>query len=337
MSAGSSGVATAGDSRTAGQRTRLDTAADHASIAVPVVAPDDDMDAILANLRGRTFDSVGVIAVCERKRLLGAIPVERLLEAPGHARAKDVMDPQPPVVAPGTDQEHAAWRAVQHGEPALLVVDADGRFVGMIPPVRLLTILLQEHDEDLARLGGFLASAASARGASTERISRRLWHRLPWLLVGLAGAFVAAAIVGSFERVLEQQVLFAIFVPGIVYLADAVGTQTEALIIRGLSVGVSVRRVAAREALTGVALGFVLAVLTYPAVWLLWGDADVALAVTAALFAASSIATLVAMALPWAIHRLGRDPAFGSGPLATVVQDLLSVSIYFAIATAIVT
>ena len=67
-----------------------------------------------------------------------------------------------------------------------------------------------------------------------------------------------------------------------------------------------------------------------------WEDFDVALAVSLALFAACSVATLVAMALPWAFQRLGADPAFGSGPLATVVQDLLSIVIYFVTALAIV-
>jgi magnesium transporter len=311
----------------------LGTAAEHASLAVPVAATDDRVEEVVAGLRGRRFQSAAVVAVCDDRRLAGLVSIERLLSAPVHTRLGDVMDPRPPIVAPGTDQEYAAWRAVQHQEPALAVVDSEGRFLGVI---RLLAILLQEHDEDVARLGGFLGSAASARDASTEAISRRLWHRAPWLLVGLAGALLAAVIVGSYARVLEQQVLIAFFVPGVVYIADAVGTQTEALIIRGLSVGVSVARIAVREILTGVALGLLLAALTYPLVWSIWHESDVALAVALALFAASSIATVVAMALPWAFHRLGRDPAFGSGPLATVVQDLLSVIIYFGTAWLIV-
>ncbi len=316
--------------------TRLGTAAEHASLAVPVAATDDRVEEVVLGLRGRWFESAAVVAVCDDRRLAGLVSIERMLSAPVHTRVGDVMDPRPPIVAPGTDQEHAAWRAVQHQEPALAVVDSEGRFLGVIPPVRLLAILLQEHDQDVARLGGFLGSAASARDASTEPISRRLWHRAPWLLAGLAGALLAAVIVGSYERVLEQEVLIAFFLPGVVYIADAVGTQTEALIIRGLSVGVSVARIAIREILTGVALGLLLAALTYPLVWSIWHESDVALAVALALFAASSIATVVAMALPWAFHRLGRDPAFGSGPLATVVQDLLSVIIYFGTASLIV-
>jgi magnesium transporter len=61
--------------------------------------------------------------------------------------------------------------------------------------------------------------------------------------------------VGLFESELEEQVLLAFFVPGIVYMADAVGTQTEALVIRGLSVGVSIRRIMQREFVTGVLVG----------------------------------------------------------------------------------
>jgi magnesium transporter len=50
-----------------------------------------------------------------------------------------------------------------------------------------------------------------------------------------------------------------------------------------------------------------------------------------ALFAACSTATVIAMTLPAVLHRLGRDPAFGSGPLATVIQDILSLLVYFAV------
>ena len=67
-----------------------------------------------------------------------------------------------------------------------------------------------------------------------------------------------------------------------------------------------------------------------------WGEADVAVAVALAMFASCSVATVVAMALPAAFQRLGRDPAFGAGPLATVAQDLLSIVVYLAIVSALV-
>jgi magnesium transporter len=248
----------------------------------------------------------------------------------------ELMDPAPPVVAPGVDQEVAAWRAVQHRESTLAVVDRDGRFLGLVPPERLLEVLLWEHEEDMARLGGFGHDALAARAAAEEPVPRRLRHRLPWLMAGLAGAFAAARLVGAFEEELRARFLLAFFVPGVVYLADAVGTQTEALVIRGLSVGVPIGRVVRREALTGVLVGSGLALVFYPIALLRWGRADVALAVGLALLAACSIATLVALLLPLLFHRLGADPAFGSGPLATVVQDLLSILLLFAIGVALV-
>jgi magnesium transporter len=255
------------------------------------------------------------------------------LAADPDALCGEVMDDSPPVVGPGVDQETAAWKAVHQAESSIAVVDAEQRFLGLIPPHRLLGVLLWEHDEDMARLGGFLHDTESARTATEEPVSRRFWHRLPWLLIGLAGAVIAADLVGSFERQLEENVLLAFFVPGIVYMADAVGTQTEALIIRGLSVGVPLHRVARRELVTGLLVGAVLSACLTPFVLLRWGDADLAVTVGLALFGACSTATAVAMALPWAFHKAGRDPAFGSGPLATVIQDLLSILIYFTVAS----
>ena len=225
---------------------------------------------------------------------------------------------------------------MRRGEATLAVVDEAGRFQGFVPPHRLVAVLLEEHEEDMARIGGFLKDASSAQLASRERILRRYWHRLPWLLIGLAGALLASVIVGSFERQLSANVMIAYFIPGIVYMADAVGTQTETLIVRGLSVGVSIREVVRRELLTGLLVGVTLAVLFLPVALWWWGDTELVVGTSIALLFACSIATIVAMFLPWLIHRLGWDPAFGTGPLATVIQDLLSVVIYFMVVFALV-
>jgi magnesium transporter len=90
------------------------------------------------------------------------------------------------------------------------------------------------------------------------------------------------------------------------------------------------------EATTGPALGLVLALVSLPAIWAVLGDSQIAVTVALVLFAACSVATVVAAALPILMSRRGRDPAFGSGPLATVAQDLLSLAIYFAVAAVII-
>jgi magnesium transporter len=308
----------------------------HVVTNVPVANPLDRASDVRRALVGRAFDSAVDVAVCEGDRLLGLLAIERLLAAPDDARVDSLMDDTPVVVVPGIDQEIAAWKMVNQNKGSLAVIDEAGRFVGLVPPFRMLGVLLHEHVEDLARLGGYLHDTESARTSSAEAIRRRLRHRLPWLLIGLAGAMLAAVIVGGFEDELNEHVILAFFVPGIVYMADAVGTQTETLVIRGLSCGVPIRAVVRREILTGLLIGTTLAALFLPFALVVWGEPDIAIAVAVSLFASCSIATAVALALPSLLHRLGRDPAFGSGPLATVIQDLLSLLIYFWIAQLIV-
>ena len=303
---------------------------------VPRVSPDSTAGAIRRALATTAYDSVEDIAVCEEGRLVGLIRIEDVLIAPETALARDMMDADPPFVKATEDREAAAWKAVQHGEGSLAVVDDAGYFVGLIPPWRMLGVLLAEHDQDVARLGGFLISAASALATSEESVPRRYWHRLPWLVVGLLGSVGAAVIVSGSEKTLAENLVLAFFMPGIIYMADAVGTQTEALVIRGLSVGVGIGHVVRRELITGGLIGASLASIFLPIVLLGWGRVDVAVAVALSLFAACSTATGVALFLPWVLHRFGSDPAFGSGPLATVVQDLISIVLYFAITGAIV-
>lgn len=315
----------------------FETAAEHHTRTVPIASPDDRVGLVCARLRGRRFDSVAEIVVLgDHDRLQGLVNIEDLLAAEDGTLLKDIMDPTPPVVLPGVDQEVAAWEAIRHKETSLAVVDGEHRFQGLIVPRRIFEVLLWEHDEDTARLGGVLASSSEAYAASGEPVPRRLLHRLPWLLLGLLGALLSADLVGIFEAKLEANVILAFFVPGIVYLADAVGTQTETLAIRGLSVGVRIERVFIAELVTGLLIGIVLAGLAFPFVVLRWGRTDVGIAVSLALFAACSIASTIAMALPWLLRRFGQDPAFAAGPLATVIQDLLSVLIYFLVCLAIV-
>ena len=176
-----------------------------------------------------------------------------------------------------------------------------------------------------------------ARRAAEEPVTQRLWHRFPWLLIGLVGAMASAVIVGAFEEQLNEVLLLAFFLPAVVYLADAVGTQTEAILIRGLSVGIGLRKVIRRELISGAIIGALIGLAFLPFALIGWGNEEVAIAVALALFCACTIATLVAMALPLAFQRLGVDPAFGSGPLATVIQDLLSIVVYLAIAAPIAT
>jgi magnesium transporter len=315
---------------------RLRTAAAHVAVDVPIAGPADTAGEARRSLEGIRFASVADIAVCEGERLLGLVTIEELMAAPATAPLSEIMDTTPPVIGPHVTEQIASWQMVQQGESSLAVVDPDGRLVGLIPPVRMLEVLLEEHEEDLSRLAGVLHDAGSARRASEEPVRRRLWHRLPWLLVGLVGAMASASLLGSFESRLEQKVMLAFFVPAIVYMADAVGTQTETLAVRGLSVGVGIRSVARKEAATGGLIGLFIGAAFLPFALLAFGDQQVAITVAISLVLACSVASAVALVLPWGFARFDRDPAFGSGPLATVIQDLLSLLIYLSVASVLV-
>lgn len=320
-----------------GAAAAFESAASLATDAVPFAHPDERVADLRARLGERRWDCVSDIPVVERgtRRLLGLLQIEDVVAAADEVALATLMDADPPRIAHGIDREHATWKAVQHRESALVVVDDEGRCLGLIPPHRLLETLLAEHDEDLSRLGGFLKSAEEARHATEEALPWRLWHRLPWLLIGLAGAFVAAGIMGNYEETLRHMLVLSLFVPGIVYYADALSTQTETVVVRGLSIGMPLRRMLLREAGTGLLIALLTAIVVYPIVRFGWQDPTLALIVSLSLFVACAVATAVAIVLPVLLWRMKLDPAFASGPLATVIQDLLSLLSYFAIATAL--
>jgi magnesium transporter len=307
----------------------------HATTRVPTTHPEQLAGDVRAALAGSEFECADDLAVLRDGRLAGILPIERLLAAAAGDRVSAIMDADPPAVTPGADQESVAWEMVRRGESSVAVVDGEGRFIGLVPPHRMLRVLLTEHDEDVARIGGYLASTQRARQAAEEPVARRLWHRLPWLLVGLAGAFAAAVIVGEYDEQIEREVLLAFFLPGVVYMSSAIGTQTQTVVIRAFSVGVTMRDTLLRELICGFLLAAAIAAAFVPIALAGWGEADVAVGVALALLASSLVATLIALSLPWAFQRLGADPAFGSGPLATVLQDIFTIAIYFGVAAPI--
>lgn len=315
----------------------LEETAGQAAVAdVPTASPTARASEVRASLVGRDFASATEIVLLDDSRFVGVVPIERLLASADEAVLGDLGD-EAARVSPEADLEAAARATARSGGRSIAVVDSAGRFLGLVRPTRLLQQLELEHEEDLARLGGSLRGVSDARAASEEAVSRRLWHRLPWLGLGLLGAMASAVVVGAFEDEIKEQVLLAFFLPAVVYMADAVGTQTETVVIRGMALGVPVGRVFARELVTGLVIGTLLGSAFFVFSLAVWHDSQVAAAVAISLAISCSIASLVAMALPYGLARLGRDPAFGSGPLATVIQDLLSIVAYFAVATLLVT
>jgi magnesium transporter len=105
--------------------------------------------------------------------------------------------------------------------------------------------------------------------------------------------------------------------------------------VRGLSLThAGIGRLLAGELRSGMLIGASLGLLSFFPIFLIFGDARLAGAVASAIFAAGTVAAGLGMLLPWLLARGGRDPAMGSGPLATVIQDVVSLLVYFGVVKA---
>jgi len=314
-----------------------ETAAHYVVAGVPRARPEQTAGEVLATLMHRQYDCVDCLCVVDdQDRLVGVVPFAQLLGAPRERRLKDELQLHCPRVLPDVDQERVASVALHHGLSAVPVVDRKGCLLGVVPSDALMHILRREHVEDLHRLSGLGRETHRAREAIEAPPLRRARHRLPWLLVGLAGSMLATLLVAGFEGALASNVAVAFFIPGLVYLADAIGTQSEAVAVRGLSLShAGLGQLIGGELRTGLLMGVTLAAIALPVAWLAFGNARLAAAVALALVCAGAVATSIGLFLPWLLGQLGSDPAYGSGPLATIAQDLLTLLIYFGTVQAI--
>lgn len=316
----------------------LETAGQHLAARVPRAYADESVAHVLARLHGESFDALDAVYVVDREgRLQGLVRLRTLCAASSAQTLGAIMEAPPPKVYPEEDQEHVASLAIRARIAAMPVVDRSERLLGVVPPEALIEILRREHIEDLHRFVGIHQHRNQAVHALAAAPLIRARERLPWLLVGLMGSIVATFVMTRFEAVLSAQLAIAFFVPGIVYLADAIGTQSEAVAVRGLSFNnSSVWHLIAGEFGTGLAIGVTLAVLALPVAWYAFGNFNLAAAVAGAIVVAGAVATSIGLLLPWFLSRAGLDPALGSGPVATIIQDVLSLLVYFSLVSVLV-
>jgi len=310
-----------------------ETADQHMIELIPTGSPRTTVGTILGELASATFGSVNAIYVVDnRKRLLGVVPMAELLGAGMQHRLGEIMVDPLTSVRPDDDQEIVAAAAVEYGISDVPVTDRGRRLLGIVPAQALLRIQRGEHIEDINRLAGILRNKRQARVAMEGSRLHNAMRRLPWLLIGLGGGALATWVMAAFETELERRITVAFFVPAIVYLAGAVGTQSVTIAVRGLSLSrASIRTLTAGELVTGLIIGVTLAAVAFPLIVLFMGDTQLALAVCLSLIVASMLSTTIGIFLPWVIWKLGADPALGSGPVATILQDILSLLAYFGI------
>lgn len=170
-----------------------------------------------------------------------------------------------------------------------------------------------------------------------ERVDHLIEHRIPWLIVGILGGLLTTVIVSKYESILSADVRLAFFIPIIVYLSDAVGTQTETIYVRELSERkINFKKYIIKESIIGLGLGIISGILLgiFAAYWL--KSFAIGLTIGITMLINLTLAPVLAVFVPSTFYKEHADPALGSGPVATIIQDLISLLIYFFMASIII-
>lgn len=304
---------------------------------VPIIHPEATISEIEDLLLKKTkeFETINYIYITDKEnRLVGVISVKEIFRSTKSTQVSQLMRKGLITVHPHTHQETAAILAIKHNLKAIPVVDSNNHFLGVLPSDVILGILHEEHIEDLMRFAGIHSFKDPAKTIIKASAWIHVKKRLPWLVLGLVGGVVAAGVVSFFEDAIKAQLILAAFIPLIVYMADAVGTQTETIYIRSLALerNLDTVKYIFREMKIGLSIGLVLGLIISLVSYWWFGSIVVGIILGLSIFITNLVAVVIAMFLPWVFAKLKLDPAFVSGPFATVVQDILSLVIYFAIA-----
>lgn len=170
-----------------------------------------------------------------------------------------------------------------------------------------------------------------------EPMTLMVEHRFPWLAVGLAGGIGLTLLASNFEELLAKNIALSFFVPVIVYMASAVGQQTEIVYIRNLNKKRTHFLIyLAKELLLCGLMGILFGSLIGLFAFFTFRSIPISTSVGMAMAVTMSIAPFISLTVPTLLKKVHKDPAVGTGPFVTVVQDFTSLLIYFLIATVII-
>ncbi len=305
--------------------------------AVPTCAKTDTAEIVHAYVQknAHSFATIDYVYVLHNHELLGVFSIHELLSEKKTTTVEQFMTTPVAYVHAHTDKAHIADVALGESIKAVPVVDDMNRFMGVVTADVIQQILHEEHSNYLYKVVGI----NKKRNQKFIELSflEQVRIRIPWLILGLFGGLVGAAIVKYFEASLSEQLFVVAFIPAIVYISDAVGNQTEMLVVRALSRDSNFRftKYLRQELLVGFVISIVLASLIFGLSYVWLHDGAMSITLATAVIATTLFSIVFTVTLPWLLKRLGFDPAVASGPLATVVCDVSSVTIYLLVATAL--
>jgi len=313
------------------------TAGSLMTIQVPLVSKEKTIEEVqnLLFKKMKDFETINYIYVVDEKgNLIGVFSIKEVFRKRKNLKINDIMKKEIIKCRVSTDQEKVAVLSLKNNLKAIPVVGKENKFLGVIASDTILSVLHQENVEDILMAGGISKLDNSFKALVTADTSTLVKIRLPWLLFGLLGGVFAAQIIAFFEETLQSQIILALFIPIIVYMSDAVATQTETLIIRGIAINseLNLRKYFLREIKVGSLLALILGGILTITSFLWWQESVLSIILGLSLFLGIFISVIVATLIPLILQKFKKDPAFGSGPFATIITDILSITIYFLIA-----
>ncbi|MGM0500991.1 MAG: magnesium transporter [Bacillota bacterium] len=274
-----------------------------------------------------------IYIINSNKELLGVISMRELLTADPSQKLKEVMHRKVIKVQVDVDQEKVANQMSKYDLLAIPVVNNHNQLLGIITVDDALDVIEEEATEDIYKMA---ATSEFEITAAKEGIISGVLKRLPWLLILLFASMLSGTVIGSFSKSLSEVVALAFFIPTLTGTGGNAGTQSLAIVVRGLATGdLDRERMLAhlfRElrvgAVTALACGVIISIIAF-----FWqGTYFIGLVVGLAMFFTIVTATLVGTTTPFIIDYLGADPAVAAGPFITTLIDVSGLFIYFSLA-----
>ncbi len=287
-------------------------------------------------LRTQTLDREApyyLYVVDRDDHLIGVVGLRDLIVAAPDTLIEAIMNRDVHSVPVGTDQEEVALLMKKYGWLAIPVVDAAGRLVGVIKHNDIVYVIEEEATEDLYRLSNVTDGDLSVWSPVRLSVSRRL----PWLVVNLGTAFLAASVVSLFEATIAKVAVLAVFQSIGAGQGGNAGTQTLAMMVRGIALGeIELRDVGSalgREIGIGLIHGAIIGVAVAIGAWLWRGIPILGLIIGLAMMGNMVAAGLAGTLVPLTLKAFKLDPALASAVLVTTVTDCVGFGLFLGLAT----
>jgi magnesium transporter len=301
-----------------------------------VFAVSEDMtagEAITEVQSARDVEMVFYLYVVDvRRHLVGVVSLRRLLLVPPSTPLKRIMTTDIISVRADMDQEEVARIVASYNILAIPVVDEENKLVGVITVDDVIDVIKDEATEDVYRLAGV---------ASDDRVFTRpvdsLRRRLPWLIVNLGTAFLAASIVALYEGTIARVTALAIFMPIVAGMGGNAATQTLAVIVRGIALGEltwgNSRKALFKEMIVGLGNGVVTGVIAAAIAWVTRGNAMLGMILGMAMIINMFVAAAAGTLIPLALRALKVDPALASSVFITTLTDVFGFLSFLGLGT----